>query len=84
MQEITMADTPTQNTRKSVPHQGARKKAPKDSFAFRVFNLILQYKETKTFQWVSRHPEISIGLIGLWGMLIVIFFLWFVFSRIVR
>jgi hypothetical protein len=42
----------------------------------------MEYRETRLYQWINRHPEISIALVGLWGMIIILLFLWFVIFRI--
>lgn len=42
--------------------------------------LIIQYKETALFKWVYNHPGIAMGLVALWGILIVVMFMWFVIS----
>jgi hypothetical protein len=47
-----------------------------------VFSIIMEYRETRLYQWINRHPEISIALVGLWGMFIILLFLWFVIFRI--
>lgn len=49
-----------------------------------VFSIIMEYRETGLYQWINRHPEVSIALVGLWGMAIILFFLWFVIFRIAQ
>jgi len=44
----------------------------------------MEYRESRLFQWIKLHPEISIGIVALWGMLIIVFFLWFIFSMAPR
>lgn len=58
-----------------------KKKSKKKSTLFdKVFTIIIQYKETSIFKWVYNHPGIAMGLVALWGILIVGMFLWFVIS----
>ncbi len=57
---------------------------PKTRLSTRVFNLILEYKESRLFQWVNRHYMLSMLLVALWGMVIIIMFLWFVIANVVK
>ena len=58
-----------------------KKKSKKKSTLFdKVFTLIIQYKETSLFKWVYNHPGIAMGIVALWGILIVVMFMWFVIS----
>ena len=57
------------------------RKRQKKSTAFdKIFAIIIQYKETSLFKWVYNHPGIAMGIVALWGILIVIMFMWFVIS----
>jgi len=61
--------------------ESKKKKSKKKSTLFdKVFTLIIQYKETFLFRWVYNHPGIAMGLVALWGILIVVMFMWFVIS----
>ncbi len=58
-----------------------KKKTKKKSTLFdKVFTLIIQYKETALFKWVYDHPGIAMGIVALWGVCIIIMFMWFVIS----
>ncbi|MGQ9843485.1 MAG: hypothetical protein ACUVRK_07945 [Spirochaetota bacterium] len=58
-----------------------KKQSKKKSTLFdKVFTLIIQYKETSVFRWVYNHPGLAMGLVALWGILIVVMFMWFVIS----
>jgi hypothetical protein len=50
----------------------------------KIFNLILKYKDSKFFKWISEHHTLAIVLVAMWGLLIVIFTLWFIISNIMR
>lgn len=61
--------------------ESRKKKSKKKSTLFdKVFTIIIQYKETSLFKWVYNHPGIAMGLVALWGILIVVMFMWFVIS----
>ncbi len=57
---------------------------PKTRLSMRVFNLILEYKESRFFKWVDRHYMLSMLLVALWGMVIIIMFLWFVIANVMK
>lgn len=58
-----------------------KKKSKNKSTLFdKVFTLIIQYKETSVFRWVYNHPGLAMGLVALWGILIVVMFMWFIIS----
>mgnify|MGYP001024865133 CR=1 FL=1 len=57
------------------------KKSKKKSTLFdRVFALIIQYKETALFKWVYNHPGIAMSIVALWGIVIIVMFMWFMIS----
>jgi hypothetical protein len=62
---------------------GARIKSGKNSLSSNIFNLIMEYRDSKIYKWINLHPEVSIAIVGFWGMLIIIMFLWFVIARMV-
>lgn len=74
----------TQASEKNGRSASAPRRRPKGKgrSSSKVFNIILEYRESRLFQWIKRHPEISIGIVALWGMLIIVFFLWFIFYMI--
>lgn len=75
-----MPQTSEKNGQSSPP---TRRLSPKKAnSSTKIFNLIMEYRESRLFQWIKLHPEISIGIVALWGMLIIIFFLWFIFSMV--
>jgi hypothetical protein len=73
-----MTQTSEKNGQSSSPTR--RLASKKANSSTKIFNLIMEYRESRLFQWIKLHPEISIGIVALWGMLIIIFFLWFIFS----
>lgn len=52
----------------------------KSGVSSKVFTIIMEYRDSSLFKWIKLHPEISIGIVALWGMLIIVFLLWFIFS----
>ena len=48
-----------------------------------VFDIIIQYRNSRVFKWVYDHPGLAMGIVALWGMLIVIMFILFVMIRMV-
>ena len=74
----------TQASEKNGQSASAPRRRPKGKpgSSSKIFNIILEYRESGLFQWIKRHPEISIGIVALWGMFIIVFFLWFIFHMI--
>lgn len=77
-----MTQTSEKNGRSTTPPR--RRSSKKANASSRVFTIIMEYRESRLFQWIKLHPEISIGIVALWGMLIIVFFLWFIFSMAPR
>lgn len=57
-----------------------RNKQNKSTTFDKIFTIIIQYKDTSLFKWVYNHPGIAMGIVALWGILIIIMFMWFVIS----
>jgi hypothetical protein len=68
---------------KNAPPKAKAVRAYGGNMFDKVFNLLIDYKDSRLFKWISTHPEVSLVIVGLWGMLIIVFFLWFV-MRIVQ
>lgn len=49
------------------------------AFSNSIFEFIIQYKDTKIFQWVHRHPRLSILIIVIWGIIILSMFFVFLY-----
>lgn len=58
-----------------------RKKGIEERFSFKIINFILRYKDSKTFAWIGNHHDLAMLFLVLWGILILIIFLWYIFSR---
>jgi hypothetical protein len=56
----------------------------KERVSTKVFRLLLEYRDSRFFQWVHRNYVLSMALVALWGMLIIGMFLWFVIANVVR
>ncbi len=78
-----MAETPNQKTSLNKAPSAGRIKPKKKNFSSAIFNIIMEYRDSRVYQWVNRHPEVSIAIVGFWGMLIIIMFLYFVISKMV-
>ncbi len=48
-----------------------------------VFDIIIQYRNSRLFRWVHNHPGLAMAIVALWGMLIIIMFILFVMIRMV-
>ncbi len=71
--------------RKPAPlNKRPKVRSNRKTFSTALFEIIMEYKDSKLYQLVSRHPEISIAVVGVWGMGIIVLFLWFVFTRMVQ
>jgi hypothetical protein len=57
-----------------------RKTNKKATLFDKVFTVIIQYKETSLFRWIYNHPGIAMGAVALWGIIIIVMFMWFVIS----
>jgi hypothetical protein len=55
-----------------------------ETLAAKMFNLIFQYRESKMFVWISNHHTFSLVMVAVWGLVILGFFLWFIFSNIIQ
>ncbi len=73
-----MTQTSGKNGQSASPPR--RRSSKKSGASSRIFTIIMEYRESRFFQWIKLHPEVSIGIVALWGMLIIVFFLWFIFS----
>lgn len=82
----TQQDSQKQQDAQDVQTQrrAALRKAEKQTFAMKVFGLILKYKESALFQWVNRNYVLSLVIVTVWGMLIVGIFLFMVIYNIMR
>jgi hypothetical protein len=78
-----MPDINPQSQQKKLPRK-MKKKDRSEYGNSRLFMLIMEYRESKFYQWIKKHPEVAIAIVGLWGMLILIMFLWFVITRVVQ
>jgi hypothetical protein len=75
----------TEKKKKPAPmKRRPRVRTNKKTFATALFEIIMEYRDSKIYQWVKRHPEISLAVVGLWGMGIIVLFLWFVITRVVQ
>jgi hypothetical protein len=79
-----MSIYPDNNSKDSSEISNKNIHLPPKSFSAKIFNIIMEYRESKLFKWVSGHPEIAMILVAVWGMSIIIVFLWFLFTRVVR
>lgn len=68
----------------SETQNNANKTKNKLTFNDKVFALIIQYKDTPAFKWVYNNPGLAMLIVGLWGVIIVAMFMWFVISLGVR
>jgi hypothetical protein len=57
------------------------KKGLEERLSYKIINSIMKHKNKKMFEWISNHQNLSMSFIVLWGMLILIIFLWFIFTR---
>ncbi|MCU0822082.1 MAG: hypothetical protein MUC95_06355 [Spirochaetes bacterium] len=40
-----------------------------------IIEIIMEFKDTKGFQWISKHPQLAVSIIVIWGLIIMgIFF----------
>ena len=58
-----------------------RKKGLEERFSYKIINSIMKHKNKKIFEWISNHQNLSMFFVVLWGMLILVVFLWFIFTR---
>ncbi len=79
-----MSDAPGTNPQENSQPAGGRPNLNKTNSTSRLLYLIMQYRESRLYRWISTHPEISIAIVALWGMSIIILFLWFVITRVVQ
>ena len=54
----------------------------KEKFALRMLRSLMKYKESGFFRWIGNHQGLSMALVGAWGLLILIMFFWFVFTKV--
>jgi hypothetical protein len=79
-----MSETPAPETQGKISPEIRKSELKKSNTSSRLLYLIMQYRESRLYRWISTHPEISIAIVGLWGMSILIMFLWFVVTRVVQ
>ncbi|TAL38032.1 MAG: hypothetical protein EPN93_05055 [Spirochaetes bacterium] len=79
-----MSDTPAPGTQGKTTPDFRKSELKKSNSSSRLLYLIMQYRESRFYRWISTHPEVSIAIVGLWGMSIIIMFLWFVVTRVVQ
>ena len=36
-----------------------------------IFEFILEFKDTKIFQWIKKHPQMALSIIIIWGLIIM-------------
>jgi hypothetical protein len=58
-----------------------RKQRIEERFSLKIINFIIRYKNSKAFEWIGNHQGLAMSFLVLWGILILIVFLWFIFSR---
>ncbi len=73
-----MTQTSEKNGRSGPPPK--RQSSRKSSASSKIFTIIMEYRDSSLFKWIKLHPEISIGIVALWGMFIIVFLIWFIFS----
>ncbi|HON77677.1 MAG TPA: hypothetical protein PK544_04245 [Spirochaetota bacterium] len=56
----------------------------KEKLSTKIFRLLLEYRDSRLFQWVSKNHVLAMALVALWGMLIIGMFLWFVIANVVK
>lgn len=79
-----MPISPNNNQKGNSENSNKNLHLPPKTFSGKIFNIILEYRESKLFKWVSKNPEVAVVIVAIWGMAIIIFFLWFLFSRVAR
>jgi hypothetical protein len=49
-----------------------------------ILEFIMEFKDTKTFQWINKHPQLSLTLLIIWGLIIMGTFFTFVIFIIIK
>lgn len=49
-----------------------------------IFEVIMEFKDTKIFQWIKDHPQLALGIIIFWGLIIMGTFFTFVIFMVLK
>jgi hypothetical protein len=52
----------------------------KKSIIYQINEIVIKYKDTKTYKFIYNHPKISVAILIIWGIAILALLFYFIYK----